>query len=368
MTTLYIDRKNIELEVSGGALCLREPGAKARSLPLAQLERVVIRGRANISTSTLGAVTAAGAGILVLSGRRNEKIACLLGKPHNDVLRRLGQFDAYRDGEARLRWSKSLVAAKVGAQRNLLRKALARRPDKRRALTRAGGQLDKAIERLERVAGDAAADNTVADDFPIATLLGIEGFAAAAYFKAFAELLPPSLGFNSRRRRPPPDPVNACLSLAYTLLHFEAVSACHEAGLEPMLGLYHEPAFGRESLASDLIEPFRPHVDAWVWSMFRERFLTGDNFSKSGEAALLNKNGRGKFYAKFNPLAVALRRLLRRQSHLAARLFCRRAAAEIPASRIFDDLQNQLEKADEPASEQSRSGRGGQAGEEAESQ
>lgn len=313
MTILYIDRKEIEIGVAGGALQLREPGAKARSLPLAQLERVVIRGRANLSTSALAAITDAGAGVLILGGRRNEKLAYLLGKPHNDVVRRVGQHRAFGDGQARQRWSNSLVTAKIGAQRNLLRKALKRRPDKRLALTRAGKQLEQALDRLPLREADASA--------AMATLLGIEGSAATAYFKAFTELLPPSLGFAGRRRRPPPDPVNACLSLGYTLLHFEAVSACHEAGLDPLLGLYHEPAFGRESLASDLIEPFRPHVDAWVWAMFRERELTAENFSQSSDAVLLNKSGRKKFYMSFNSLIVSLRRLLRRQARLAARLF-----------------------------------------------
>ena len=325
MTILYIDRKEIGLDATGGALNLQEPGAKARSVPLAQLERVVIRGRANLTTSTLAAITAAGAGILVLGGRRNERVACLLGKPHNDVIRRLGQFDAYRDIAARRQWSQSLVEAKITAQRNLLRKALARRPDKRLLLTRACKQLDQALEKLNK--------NVV--DSSMATLLGIEGSAAASYFKAFAGLLPPSLGFTGRRRRPPPDPVNACLSLAYTMLHFEAVSACHEAGLDPLLGLYHEPDYGRESLASDLIEPFRPHVDAWVWSMFRERELTEENFSQSDKAVLLNKSGRKRFYLKFNLLIIALRRLLRRQSRLAARLFAGRANAENLA--LFED-------------------------------
>ncbi len=328
MTNLYIDRKDIALSVSGGALYLREPGAKARSLPLAQLERVVIRGRADFSTSTIAAITAAGAGVLMLGGCRNERIATMYDKPHNDVLRRIGQYDAFRNNDLRLQWSKSLVAAKIGAQRNFLCKALARRPDKRRALTRASGQLENAANRLQALDSDTN----------VAMLLGIEGSAAAAYFKAFAELLPPSLGFAGRRRRPPPDPVNACLSLAYTLLHFEGVSVCHESGLDPMLGLFHAPAFGRESLASDLIEPFRPHVDAWVWSLFRDRVLVGDNFSKSGGATLLNKNGRAKFYANFHSLATALRRLLRRQSRLAARLFSHRAKLEnLPVFAMADD-------------------------------
>ena len=125
-------------------------------------------------------------------------------------------------------------------------------------------------------------------------------------------MLPESLGFTGRNRRPPRDPANAVLSLGYTLLHFEAVRACHGAGLDPMIGFFHELEFGRESLAADLIEPLRPRVDAWAWDQFRRQVLRVDDFRLEGDACLLGKNGRQRFYGEFEALARPLRRLLRR--------------------------------------------------------
>lgn len=303
MTTLYIDRKDIDLNVSNGVLEVREPTGRRGTVPLARLERVVLRGQATMSTSALGAIADAGAGVLVLSGRQNRHIATCVGRPHNDVVRRLGQFDAYQDPMARTQWALALIASKVHAQRRLLRKTLSLRPDKRRRLTRAIAQLDALHDRT-------AQDGPQLD---IPSLRGVEGAAAAAYFKGFTGLFPPSLGFDRRSRRPPPDPVNACLSLGYTLLHFEATLACHEAGLDPLLGLYHEPAYGRESLAADIIEPFRPHIDEWIWTLFRDRDLTKEAFRETNGGVLLGKAGRRRFYGSFNPLGCALRRLLRRQ-------------------------------------------------------
>lgn len=311
MTTLYVDRKDIELRVANGVLEFREPAGRRGSVPLALLERVVLRGRVQLSTSVLGALTEAGAGVLSLSGRHSRHLATCVGRPHNDVVRRIGQFDAYRDPDARASWSRKLIAAKTKAQARLLRQALERRADKRRPLTRAIRQ----IERLQ---------SRISDEAPppdLASLLGIEGAAASAYFSGFRALFPPSLQFEGRNRRPPRDPVNACLSLGYTLLHFEAVVACHAAGLDPLLGLYHEPAFGRESLAADVIEPLRPHVDEWVWALFRERALTAGSFHEADGAVLLGKAGRRHFFARFQPLAMGLRRLLRRQARLAVRGF-----------------------------------------------
>lgn len=314
MSTLYVDHKNIELRYSGGVVEVHEPAGRRGSIPLTGLERVVLHGQIRLSTSVIGAFLRAGASVVLLGGRRSRYLATCVGKPHNDVRRRLGQFDAYRDRAARESWARELVKAKVGAQRRLVLKALAARPDERPALFRANRFLESALERL-----------TSSEALAVPVLLGMEGAAAAAYFSAYATLFAPSLGFSRRRRRPPPDPVNACLSLAYTLLHFEAVAACHGAGLDPMLGLYHEPAYGRESLAADAIEPFRPHVDEWVWQMFRRRVFTGRAFHREGRAVLLGKQGRARFYEHFNPLAHALRRLLRMQLQRTARELAQRA-------------------------------------------
>lgn len=228
-----------------------------------------------------------------------------------------GWDSSYRDPAARAQWARELVAAKIAAQLRLLRKAEAARPDQRYTLMRGCRRLQQALERV------SACDRT----YTLPSLLGIEGAAAAAYTAAYVSLFPSSLGFKGRRRRPPPDPVNACLSFAYTLLHYEAVSAAYAAGLDPMLGLYHEPVYGRESFAADAIEPFRAHVDEWVWQLFRRRVFTDRGFRREGSAVLLGKQARARFYKHFHPLSAALRRLLRRQIQRAAREFGRRGKA-----------------------------------------
>ena len=107
--------------------------------------------------------------------------------------------------------------------------------------------------------------------------------------------------------------MNAALSLAYTLLHFDALRAAHSAGLDPMVGFYHRPAHGRESLACDLIEPLRPRVDEWIHALFRERVIRGAHFTMDKGACLLGKAGREHFYAAWESFAPLRRRHLRRQ-------------------------------------------------------
>jgi CRISPR-associated protein Cas1 len=63
-----------------------------------------------------------------------------------------------------------------------------------------------------------------------------------------------------RNRRPPKDPINALLSFVYSLLTKDVALALSATGLDPLLGVYHQPRFGRPALALDLMEEFRPLV------------------------------------------------------------------------------------------------------------
>jgi CRISPR-associated protein Cas1 len=184
------------------------------------------------------------------------------------------------------------------------------RPDLRYPLTVAIRTINGVIGQLRE---DAPATIT------LASLRGYEGAAAAAYFGGYAHLFAESLNFTGRKKRPPPDPVNVCLSLGYTLLHYDAVRACHTVGLDPMLGFYHDISFGRESLACDLMEPLRPLMDRWVWQLFRERQLRVEHFSDDNGRCQMNKAGRHCFYGFYESQASSPRRLLRRYGYALAK-------------------------------------------------
>ena len=211
-----------------------------------------------------------------------------------DARRRLGQARAYDDPAWRREWGKRLVLLKLRSQQQFLERAAEVRGDARLALRKAIRSVRETRLGLAKLPKPTAQ-----------TLLGIEGGAAQAYFSGLAAILPPSLGFSGRNRRPPRDPFNALLSLGYTLLHDEAVKAVWMAGLDPYLGFYHQPAYGRESLASDMIEPLRTQVDRLCWDLCREQRITARHFTRDGEACLLSKAGRRHFIRRmktvYNP-------------------------------------------------------------------
>lgn len=319
MSTLILDNRALSLKAEGAAIAIHENGERQGSVPLKDIERLVVHGDAELGANLLGRLGEAGVSVLILAKRNPRRRAILLGPAHNDAGIRLAQALRVQDEGFRAEWTKRLVGMKLRRQYRLLDRALARRPDRRKPLFDAVRQLEPLVRSVEN-----------GERRTIPALMGTEGAAARAYFHGLSSIVPPALGFSGRNRRPPRDPVNACLSLGYTLLHFDAVRAAHVAGLDPLVGYYHRPAHGRESLASDLVEPLRPGVDSFVLWLFREGRLRKEHFDRRDGGCFLGKAGRSTFYASWEARAHRPRRLLKQQ----ARAF---------ASFLRDDGEQMLE-------------------------
>lgn len=296
MTSLYVDRRGVELKLDAEALVFYENGERIGTVPLAPLSRLFLRGEVTLTSSLLGKLGQAGIGVVILSGRKATP-SLLLARPHNDAARRIAHYRASLDSDFCLAFSRDLVADKIARQAAMLEGCKENHLLARYELTRATRQLGGMLRQTQEMAG-------------IAQLRGLEGAAANTYFAGLAAIIPESLHFSGRNRRPPRDPINAVLSLTYTLLHAEAVLALYGSGLDPYIGFYHQLDFGRESLASDLIEPLRPQADGWVLRLFNQKALRPEDFSTTAEGCLLGKAGRERYYREYEAYAESPRKNL----------------------------------------------------------
>jgi CRISPR-associated protein Cas1 len=296
MTSLYVDRRGVELKSDGEALIFTENGERVGTVPLSPLTRVFLRGDVKLTASLLGKLGEHGIGVVILSGRKGTP-TLLLGRPHNDAARRIAQYRLSLDEKYCLNFSHAIVANKLQGQLDFIRECLTADAMHRYPLTTCARRLSGMIEQIDAQSS-------------IASLRGLEGAAAAAYFETLGEILPESLSFCGRNRQPPRDPVNAMLSLTYTMLHAEAVLVLYGNGLDPFIGFYHALNFGRESLACDLMEALRPQADRFVLALFRQGTLSADDFSKTDGACLLGKAGRSRYYAAYESQAESFRRQL----------------------------------------------------------
>ena len=314
MSTLYIDRQGTELQWREGAIELRLAEQPVRRVPGALLERVVLRSDTIVHSSALAAMTDAGIAVVAFGGRGGQRVAHLLGVHARDCRARIAQCQRLTDTEWIGLWCRTIVRRRLRGQYLLLDQAMQTRPDLRKPLHDARGTLERLLERLPKIGNR--------DE-----IRGLEGAGAAAFFRAYIRLFPDSAQFSARRRRPPPDPVNACLSLGYTLLHSRAVQACWTVGLDPMVGYLHLPVAGRASLACDLVEPWRARIEAWVWRCWQERILRPEHFGRDGAGAcLLGKAGRERFYADIHPVLGKCQKGLTRSARQLAIALAGRAA------------------------------------------
>lgn len=312
MTTLYVDQRDAELSHDAGSIRVRCPDGRVQRLPLAQAERVVVGCEARLSVGLLRQLSAARVPLFVTAGRSRGE-AALLWPQGGDARRRLAQYALVSRPAEALALACTCVRLRVGGQLRLLRRARARRPDLRYPLGRALRLLAAVRQRLRTTA-----------DLP--ALRGLEGVAARIYFGAYARLVPPALGFAGRRRRPPPDPVNAALSLGYSLLFGRALECVHAAGLDAALGVLHEPSHNRPSAACDLMESERHAVEWCVHRLFAEAQLRDHHFGRTGDACLLVKEGRAPFFSAIEPALKQAQRRMRARLHRLLRMLPGRSA------------------------------------------
>lgn len=261
-----------------------------------------------LETPVLHRLAEQGIGVIFLSGKRLAFRAALHGKLHNNGLLRVRQYEKSL-AEFAVATAQDLVLRKIKRQREFLGDARSARPDLRLELTTALTVLDKIYETVRNEAA------------VIERLRGLEGGASASYFAAFTGMFPDSLGFDRRDRRPPGDPVNALLSLCYTMLHYEMVREIGMIGLDPVIGFYHQFDYGRESLACDLVEPYRTDVDRFVWELFRGRAFTARDFAEDDErpGCYLKKEARKRFYPAYEEWAKTMRPLWTEEARNLAR-------------------------------------------------
>ncbi|MGM9817751.1 MAG: type II CRISPR-associated endonuclease Cas1 [Paludibacteraceae bacterium] len=96
----------------------------------------------------------------------------------------------------------------------------------------------------------------------------LEGRAAAYYWR---NLFPDILGFTRDREGVPP---NNLLNYGYAILRAVVARALVGSGLLPTLGIHHHNRYNAYCLADDIMEPYRPYVDALVCRLVADGHVT----------------------------------------------------------------------------------------------
>jgi CRISPR-associated protein Cas1 len=287
---LYVTEPGATLGKSGDQFVVRSrTGEVLAEVPGNKLRQVCIHGYANLTTQAVHACMDLGIDVAYFTtgGRLKGHLAPL---PNANGLLRSAVARALQSEPIRLSMAREIIAAKIHNQRVMLMRNT--RPDaKTSAFTADLAQMAELVEAAQR-----------AVDRP--SLLGVEGSAARLYFGNFNGMIRPDVhawfAFENRNRRPPRDPVNAVLSLAYACLAKDLMSAVAAVGLDPYLGALHESRRGQPALALDLMEEFRPLVgDSVVLTLVNNAMVGQNDFLLGRQSCNLTDPGRKTFFAAY---------------------------------------------------------------------
>ncbi|MEY4580824.1 MAG: hypothetical protein RL701_5527 [Pseudomonadota bacterium] len=313
---LYVQDHGAQIGLSGERLRVRGQDGSTH-VRLMNTAQVVVRGNVQISTQAARALLDRGIPVVYLTGG-GWFSGRLAGTDTNNIDLRMAQYRAAQDPKSCLRLARDFIAAKIRNTRTMLRR------NHEAVDPVVLGQL----KQLTRKARQCES---------LESLLGIEGAAARVYFQSFSGMFKPhklgAFDFERRNRRPPRDPVNALLSFAYALLTKELVITLSSVGLEPLLGFYHQPRFGRPALALDLMEEFRPLIaDSVVLSAMNTGIVGADDFVRLAGACNIKDHARRRFIEAYerrmdqtvtHPIfgySVSYRRVLELQARLLSRV------------------------------------------------
>lgn len=196
------------------------------------------------------------------------------------------QFKKYDDDNFKLTFARSIVKGKIKNELNVIRGFSYNHPEIQ--FSDEMGQLESSLDR----AGSADV---------LGVLLGVEGFASRTYFQGFGKMILGPFTFSGRRKRPPPDPVNALLSLGYTMIYNEVSSLLDGLGFDPFLGCFHKVEYGRASLASDLQEEFRPVIERFTLYLVNKNILAPEDFftNPASKGVYLKRNPLKKYFKEY---------------------------------------------------------------------
>lgn len=343
---VYVQGQGYSVGLRGEVLEIREKGKVVSDARLLETDQLCLFGNVQLSAQALHELAGRDVPVIHMS-YGGWLTAVTTPPPHKNIELRRRQFRAADDREFCLRLARAFVSGKIRNARTLLRRNARELPREtlvRLAYARRDAERAVALEQLLGIEGAAARDYFARFSLMLKTderrdTLPLEGEDSSAECEADTVAEPPDeqtwarFDFTKRNRRPPRDPVNALLSFVYAMLLKDLVATLVGVGLDPYLGFYHQPRYGRPALALDLMEEFRPLVaDSVVINLINNGEVRLTDFITRAGACALTPHGRKQVLEGYERrldmlvthphfgYAISYRRIFEVQARLLARL------------------------------------------------
>jgi CRISPR-associated protein Cas1 len=279
LNTLYVTTPESYISRDGENVVIKVENKEKFRIPIHNVEGIVSFGFMGASPSLMSLCAERKVALSFVSegGRFLGRVS---GSVSGNVLLRRKQYRMADNDAESLGVSRLLIAGKIANSKTVLQRALRDHTANLNVTA-----MDDAVKTLSVKQKQVLRANNAAE------LRGYEGEAAMTYFSVFDQLIvqqKEDFKMEGRSRRPPMDNVNALLSFIYTLLMHEVRAALESVGLDPCVGFLHVDRPGRQSLALDLMEEFRPFLaDRLVLSLINRKQIGGNGFVQQAAGGII---------------------------------------------------------------------------------
>lgn len=285
MAAIYVKEQGALVQKSSERIIVSKGGSTLFEVPVIQMDNIALIGNVQITAQALHMLLEKGVDVSYFS-YSGKYLGHTAAESSKNIFLRFQQYAFYLDEKKRLEMAKIIVRNKIKNQMSVI---------KRHHWDGSGYGWKDDLLQMEKYLGTLdgkASPNEV---------LGVEGICSNIYFGAFGNMLKCDFKFHGRNRRPPKDPVNVIISLAYTFLTKEMCNALDAESFETYLGFLHGIRYGRKSLALDMIEEFRqPMIDRLVILLFNKHMVGKYDFEFPDEGGVvLNEDGFRKFCTEY---------------------------------------------------------------------
>lgn len=277
MSVLYVLSPGSYLRKIGERLLIGTADGRHKSLPIQQIEQVVINKQGKITSQAVYALLIHQVPIVYVDffGR----IVGIMGQIPCSLQRSFCQRQYFMQEPQRILLIRSILTVKMQSQCSLLKQYAKSR--KCREISQISKQIQRYICKLPQT-----------DD--IDAFRGLEGMASRIYFQAVPWIIDSKMWpWTGRNRRPPKDPLNAMLSYGYTFLEREVRIAIAGAGMDCRLGFFHSNNGRKDSLVFDLMELFRTNIiDHFIFRSVNLKIFSPDQFETLTDGCRFTKEGK----------------------------------------------------------------------------
>ncbi len=267
MGFIYVTDNGATIGISGGTITIKKLNGDISRIPKETIDGISIFGNIQMTTQCTRYCLENGIRVSYFSST-GKYFGCLHSTSHTNVARLRAQIKASENVDFYLTLDKKLINTKISNQI-----VVAKRYTKSSSVN-----VENEFNQM------IIAKNKIGAATSIEQIMGYEGIASKNYFGILSKIINPDFSFKGRNRQPPRDPFNSLLSLGYSIIMYEIYGELENRGLNPYIGMLHQDKENHPTLASDVMEEWRPVlIDSLVLSILQNNELTKDQFEISDE-------------------------------------------------------------------------------------